>query len=100
VTALVSILSQEENKYVFELLMKGVYCLNAVQNSTDKKWIWGDGTVWDYYNWAEGEPNVGNVYLKTADKDNWVKTGSAGSAYDYAESRFLRHPGILDGGKI
>ena len=43
--------------------------LGGFQNSSgaDEPWHWSDGSVWDYENWGEGEPNnkgSGEDYLE------------------------------------
>jgi len=56
---LVTITSEDENNFIYELLDNGVN--NSWTGGTDEKqegkWEWITGEKWDYNNWPSGEPN-------------------------------------------
>ncbi|CAL9697584.1 unnamed protein product [Knipowitschia caucasica] len=59
---LASIHSKEENEFVVTLIIKdtGGYAmtwLGGTDAVEDKKWLWSDGTPWDYENWYSGQPD-------------------------------------------
>ena len=57
---LASIQSPEEHKFVADLGLvsdEEIAYLGGSDLGEEKKWVWTDGTPFEYTNWLEGEPN-------------------------------------------
>ena len=56
---LVSIQSQDENDYVYSLFnyKNGLNAWIGGYKTSTGAWAWQDGSVFEYSNWASGEPN-------------------------------------------
>ena len=78
--ALASIHNQDENHAVSTLLEHGDGWLNGILNT--QSWIWGDGTAWDFENWALGEP-AKKKCIKMSASGHWITTDCDGTAKEY-----------------
>uniref|UniRef100_A0A8C6TA81 C-type lectin domain-containing protein n=1 Tax=Neogobius melanostomus TaxID=47308 RepID=A0A8C6TA81_9GOBI len=59
---LASIHSAEENAFVVDLIKKATgenrwTWIGGQDAVKENLWMWSDGSVWDYSNWGQGEPN-------------------------------------------
>ena len=85
---LVSVHSQEENDFVFNLLENGEGWLNGF--FLNGNWIWLDGTAWDYKNWAKDEPGEVNFNLKMSVTGTWVSTDYSQTSSAYVCKRNIQ----------
>ena len=76
---LVCISSENEQKMV-ETLMENSKISNAwigAERILDgargdaAHWKWDDGSKWEYTKWAEGEPNLEDIYVKLQIPEGW-----------------------------
>ena len=51
-----SIHSDEEHQFMVELHGGFPWLGGQRDPGNHSKWVWSDGTSWEYFNWAEGQP--------------------------------------------
>ena len=68
---LVTIHSLTEHKEVVNMHLSHAGWLNGFL--IENRWLWADGSDWNFQNWAEGEPKLGRDCLKITET-GWVAT--------------------------
>ena len=66
---LASVHSAEENNFI-RSLYTGSAWIGGSNFETEGKWVWSDGTEWDFEDWINGEPSGGpEHFLELRSKD-------------------------------
>lgn len=102
---LVCISSENEQKMV-ETLMENSKISNAwigAERILDgaqgdaAHWKWDDGSKWEYTKWAEGEPNLEDIYVKLQIPEGWQdhKDHYASAIYKIPKTQYIANPKIM-----
>ena len=102
---LVCISSENEQKMV-ETLMENSKISNAwigAERILDgaqgdaAHWKWDDGSKWEYTKWAEGEPNLEEIYVKLQIPEGWQdhKDHYASAIYKIPKTQYIANPKIM-----
>ena len=99
---LICISSEKEQKMI-ETLMKNSNISNAWigaerildgSKGNAAHWKWDDGSKWEYTKWAEGEPNLEDIYVKLQIPEGWHdhKDHNDSAIYKIPKTQYIANP--------